>query len=424
MKKRSSLILLALVLLACSKEVSVVLPEVTTGTITNVTAFSISAGGTVTSSGDSELLEVGLVAYEQVGGDPAQGVVVRAGLGDIGSFTAELTGLRSNTAYYVQAFATNKAGTAYGEIMPARTSVAIPANLEFQELTPITGYNFHQAIGFEGSPELQSLFLANRQIDTTVGIQYEHLFRYDLLNNSMAELYNPIVDYISKELQIINTQPIVIGSQYVSTYEFDLAGPPVVVAHTLRLSRHGSAQMNGEIYVYGGDLNGVDSDKIRKWNAATNTWEYVASLPTPKSYAGGEIVKGKLYVFGGQQEFSGTLQEDIIYVYSFADDTFATYYLPTALYRTYTAKVGELIYLAGHINPTGFDNTDLFFGVFDTRDNTFTEININLSDAEANSIWAMTAIGNNLYVVYGDPVNDVEELSQRQLFSIQKAEIP
>ena len=424
MLKRTWIILLAITAVACNKENPVIAPTVVTGEVPVVEAFAITGGGDVTAAGDSELLAIGLVASEQPGATVNSGIVGSATGVATGEFSAKITGLRSNTIYYVRAFATNKAGTAYGEEKMVRTLISIPTTLSFSVVTEISGYNFTQAIGFEGSKELQSLFIANRQIDTSVGIQYEHMFRYDLLNNAMTEIYNPIVDYISKEIQIIDNQPVVIGSQYVSTYEFDLAEAPVVAPHGLNLSRHGSALMNDEIYVYGGDLNHVDSDKIRKWNAGTGSWESVATMPSPKSYAGGEIVGAKLYVFGGQQEFSGTLQEDIIYVYSFADDSFATFYLPTALYRSYTAKVGELIYVAGHINPTGNDNTDLFFGVFDTRDNSFTEITINLSDANVNSIWAMTAIGNDLYVVYGDPVNDIEELSQEQTFTIQRAEIP
>ena len=421
---KRTLLLLVIVAVACNQEEPVVLPAVVTNDITGVSAFTISGEGDVTATGDSELQAVGLVAAESPGATIERGIYATAGTVGTGPFSVEITGLRSNTLYYVRAFATNKAGTAYGEEKTVRTDISIPTTLTFNEVSEISGYNFTQAIGFEGSEELQSLFIANRQIDTTVGIQYEHLFRYDLLNNAMAEIYNPIVDYISKEIQIIDNQPVVIGSQYVSTYEFDLAEPPLVVPHGLNLSRHGSALMNNEIYVYGGDLNRFDSDKIRKWNAGTGSWESVATMPSPKSYAGGEIVNDKLYVFGGQQEFSGTLQEDIIYVYSFADDSFATYHLPTALYRSFTAAVGELIYVAGHINPTGNDNTDLYFGVFNTRDNSFAEISINLSDANVNSIWAMTGLRNNLYVIYGDPVNDVDELSQRQTFTIQMAEIP
>ena len=185
-----------------------------------------------------------------------------------------------------------------------------------------------------------------------------------------------------------------------------------------------TAQMNGDIYAYGGDLDAIDSDKIRKWDNATGSFIDMATMPTAKSYAGGEIINGKLYIFGGQKEFSGTFQDDFIYIYSFADDSFEVLFLPKALYRSFTARVGDLIYIAGHYNPTGFDNTDLFFGVFNTLDNKFSEIDINLSDGASASIWALTSVGNKLYVVYGDPQTDFDFLSGRQIFTIQQAEIP
>lgn len=425
MPKFLAIIVLSGILLSCNKEnPSIVLPTISTSEVTDVEAFTATGGGTVAESGDSELLAIGIVVGETPGATINDGLVTETKVKALGAFTVTINALRSNTTYYLRAFATNSAGTAYGEEKIFNTVQAIPTSLEFTMLTTIKGYNFTQAIGLEGSEPLQSLFLANRQIDPSVGIQYERLYRYDLLNNSSAILFNPIVDFISKEIQIIDNQIIVIGADYVSTYEFDLESPPVVVPHNLSFTRHGSGQWNGVIYAYGGDRLGVDSDKIWRWDVAGSNFVLEAAMPTAKSYAGGEVVNDKLYIFGGQKEFSGTLHDDIIYAYDFITKTINTYHLPIAMYRTFTAKVGNLIYLAGHINPTGSDNTDIIFGVFDTSTNQFTEININLSDAEGASIWAMTAIGNDLYVVYGDPINDIDQLTLEQTFTIQKAAIP
>jgi Kelch motif protein len=414
---------LGLFFLYSCKDPSVVLPTVTTSDIANVGGYTVNGGGEVTSVGDSDLTAIGLVASESPEPALVTGIFSIVPDLNIGSFVSQISGLRSNTTYYLRAYATNKAGTGYGEERTFTTEQVIPQSLRFSELTEIKGYNFTQAIGFQGSKSLQSIYMANRQEENPPDFQVERLYRYDLLDGSTTVLFNPIIDFISKEIQIVNGQLLVMGSQYVSTYEFDLSKPPMAVANGKKFTRHGSAQLDGEIYVYGGDLNGIDSDKIQRWNVASSAFEYLATMPGPKSYAGGEIVDGKLYVFGGQQQFQGTLQEDIIYVYNFAEDSFATLNLPQALYRSYTAQVGSLIYVAGHINPTGNDNTDIFFGVFNTQDNNFREIGIDLTDAGSASIWALTAVGNDLYVVYGDP-NNVDELSQEQTFTIQRAEIP
>jgi len=423
--KRSVVVIFFLTLIiSCKEDPSIVLPTVISNAITNVSGNSAIAGGEVIGAGDSELTAIGLVAGEQPNPTISNGIVSKINDVGLGEFTSEVTGLRSNTHYYIRAYATNRAGAAYGEDMETRTGIIIPTALEFNVITEIKGYNFDQAIGFQGSDDLHALFLANRQINQPVLTQHERIYRYDLLTNSAIDIYDVTLDYISKEIQIINNQVKVVGGQYLRTYQTDLANQPLVTAHTKTFSRHGSAQMDGEIYAYGGDLNGIDSDKIWMWDDGVGTFLQIAIMPTAKSYAGGEIVNSKLYVFGGQKEFQGTLHDDIIYVYSIKEDSFETLHLPEALYRSFTAQVGELIYVAGHINPTGNDNTDLFFGVFNTRDNSFTEIDINLSDADGASIWALTAVGNDLYIVYGDPVNDIEELSLEQTFTIQRAEIP
>lgn len=416
--------LLLSVLISCKEEPSVILATVTTDEITIVTSNSAIGGGEVLDAGDSEITAIGLVAGEEPTPTLKTGVVSKISDLNLGLFSTELTGLRSNTKYYVRAYVTNGAGTAYGEDMQIRTDIVIPTALEFNELTEIKGYSFTQAIGFQGSDNLQALFIANRQINHPDLNQHERVFRYDLLFNTTSEIYDAELDYISKEIQIINDQINVVGGQYLRIYQPDLNAQPQVVLHEQIFSRHGSAQMAGDIYAYGGDLNSVDSDKIWKWDVANERFVQIAIMPTAKSYAGGEIINDKLYVFGGQKEFQGTLHDDIIYIYSFSEDSFETLHLPEALYQSFTAQVGELIYVAGHYNPSFNDITDIFFGVFNTLDNSFTEINIDLSDVQGASIWALTAVGNDLYVIYGDPLNDIDELSLEQTFTIQKAEIP
>lgn len=412
-------------LISCRKEVSLIIPSVITTELSAIGTSTVTAVGALVELGDSEILSMGFVASTMVNPTTSSEVVAVISISQIGSYTMAITGLRSNTNYYLRAYATNSAGTAYGEELDFKTELAIPTFLEFSELTNISGFNFTQAIGFQGSESLQAIFLANRERDPSSGMDYEKMYRYDLLTSDSVAIFNPITDFITKQIQIIGDQLIVVGSQYISTYPLDLLTIPNVVGHGKRFTRHGSAQSEGEIYIFGGDLNGIESNLISKWDAISSTFTTLAAMPTAKSYAGGEIVDGSLYIFGGQKEFRNTLHDDIIYIYSIADNSLETLHLPEPLFRSFTARVGSLIYVAGHIfDPTGFDNTDIFFGVFDTADNSFTEVEVSLSDDATASIWAMTAIGNDLYIVYGDPVNDLEPISGKQLFSIQKAEIP
>ena len=96
-----------------SKEI--LLPSVTTSTITQVTETTAVAGGNVTSDGKASVTERGVVY--SLSANPTisdlGSTIVRSGSGT-GSFTCELTNLQAGTKYYVRAYAMNSKGTAYG----------------------------------------------------------------------------------------------------------------------------------------------------------------------------------------------------------------------------------------------------------------------------------------------------------------------
>ncbi|MCR5646450.1 MAG: choice-of-anchor J domain-containing protein [Bacteroidales bacterium] len=89
-----------------------VAPTVTTTSPTNVTSSSATCGGNVTSDGGATVTSRG-VCYDTSPNPTTSSQTVSGGSGT-GSFTCSLTGLSSNTTYYVRAYAINSAGTAYG----------------------------------------------------------------------------------------------------------------------------------------------------------------------------------------------------------------------------------------------------------------------------------------------------------------------
>jgi len=106
-------------------------PTVATGPVTKVSATGAKLSGTVIDDGGAEVIERGFV-YSK-GPDPVIGgagvTKVAAGSGT-GSFTAALSKLKPNTAYYVRAYATNSEGTAYGAVVRFKTDKewgALPA---------------------------------------------------------------------------------------------------------------------------------------------------------------------------------------------------------------------------------------------------------------------------------------------------------
>jgi hypothetical protein len=95
----------------CIKENPLV-PTVTTNAISSVTITTASSGGNVTSDGGAPVTARG-VCYSTFPYPTIVNATTSNGTG-IGSFTTNITGLISGTTYYVRAYATNSAGTSYG----------------------------------------------------------------------------------------------------------------------------------------------------------------------------------------------------------------------------------------------------------------------------------------------------------------------
>jgi len=89
------------------------LPTVKTTAVTDITKTSAKSGGEITADGGAEITAKGLVWSTDA--DPTiLNNLIDGGTGT-DAFVSELTGLEKYTTYHVRAFATNSAGTAYGE---------------------------------------------------------------------------------------------------------------------------------------------------------------------------------------------------------------------------------------------------------------------------------------------------------------------
>ena len=115
-------------------------PTVITTTISNVTSTSAVIGGKVTSDGNIPVTQTGICYSTSQNPTISNHFVV--GDHNTGDFTCNLTGLTPNTKYYVRAFATNGAGTAYGEQKNFTTNNSIPT---FQYAG--TTYYVHPEVG-------------------------------------------------------------------------------------------------------------------------------------------------------------------------------------------------------------------------------------------------------------------------------------
>ncbi|HEY5516346.1 MAG TPA: IPT/TIG domain-containing protein, partial [Pengzhenrongella sp.] len=88
-------------------------PTVTTARPTSLSAITASASGQVTSDGGGTVTARGICWSTSA--NPTTGGTCASGGSGVGSFTAGITDLTGGTIYHVRAYATNGAGTVYGE---------------------------------------------------------------------------------------------------------------------------------------------------------------------------------------------------------------------------------------------------------------------------------------------------------------------
>jgi len=96
------------------------LPVVTTSQVADITTTTATCSGNVTSVGGSSVTARG-VCWNTSQNPTTSNFRTTNGTGS-GNYTSNITGLSSNTTYYVRAYATNAQGTAYGEQKAFRTS--------------------------------------------------------------------------------------------------------------------------------------------------------------------------------------------------------------------------------------------------------------------------------------------------------------
>lgn len=96
-------------------------PTVSTASVTTFTQSTATAGGNVSATGGASISERGVYFGTQNNPQTTGTKAAAATAGD-GVFTVNLTGLTANTLYYVAAFATNTAGTSFGDVVSFTTS--------------------------------------------------------------------------------------------------------------------------------------------------------------------------------------------------------------------------------------------------------------------------------------------------------------
>jgi uncharacterized protein (TIGR02145 family) len=102
----------------------VLVATITTADVTDITTTSAVSGGEITSDGGSGVIARG-VCWSTSPNPTTADFKTTDGTGS-GAFTSSLSGLLPNTTYYVRAYATNGAGTSYGNEISFTTSGTAP----------------------------------------------------------------------------------------------------------------------------------------------------------------------------------------------------------------------------------------------------------------------------------------------------------
>ena len=118
----------------CVKDEDATITTLTTAELTNITQNTVTAGGNISDDGGASVTARG-VCWSASPNPTISDNKTTDGTGT-GSFTSSITGLTANTTYYVRAYATNSAGTAYGNEVSFTTDSLTPTS---QFLTTING---------------------------------------------------------------------------------------------------------------------------------------------------------------------------------------------------------------------------------------------------------------------------------------------
>lgn len=288
------------------------------------------------------------------------------------------------------------------------------------------------APGMVGSYADNSFFIVTKEFTLRRDEDFvapERILKFDLKTGDVTEKLFFLNDIVTKQVHIIDNKLRVVGGEGINTYDIDILEEPSRDAHGLRISRSGTAVLDNEIYVVGGDLENVLSDKIFKWDEISKNLLEVATMPEPRFGARSEIINNQLYIFGGTEEFFTPPAKNSIYIYDLETEEFNVEALPRPIDLTYTGKFENLIYVAGRELFYETDengdlervNSEPFLGVYDTNTATFTELETNLESPGQETIHGMAIFQKKIFVIYGASDNGIsdEELATWNVMSAE-----
>jgi len=146
------------------------IPILSTTSVQSITTNGAISGGNISSDGGSPITVRGTVWSTSANPTVALSTKTSDGSG-LGTFNSNITGLNPNTTYYIRSYATNTAGTGYGNEFSFNTLIgAIPPTLTTNAATEISYTTFTTGgnISFEGGASVtaRGIIWSQTQIPT------------------------------------------------------------------------------------------------------------------------------------------------------------------------------------------------------------------------------------------------------------------
>lgn len=192
----SSMFLLLTLMAGCKKEDAAKLPTVSTLAVTGVNNDSAVSGGNITSDGGAEITAKG-VCWGVTPLPTIDSSKVSGGINTT-SFTSNIAGLKESKVYYIRAYAVNRKGVGYGQVISFTTighpSVVIGGGTN---ITP-TSFNVSGKVQFDGGSAVttRGFCWSTKSLPTTADDKVEAGISTDTFTGVITGLKQGTVYYV------------------------------------------------------------------------------------------------------------------------------------------------------------------------------------------------------------------------------------
>jgi len=232
----------------------------------------------------------------------------------------------------------------------------------------------------------------------------EEVYKYDIDENTWSELPVSTIAKRYASAAVVNNKLYIFNGSLDGTVDLnnqveviDLADNSLSLStnHPAPSRASGVSVWGNKIYAFGGLIApNIYTDAVYEFDTETEEWTAITNMPVALETKG-EIINGKLYVFGG---YNGSVSERID-VYNLSTNEWEYEgVMPSGISAHTTAIVGSEIYLLGDfVNQT-------FTASFDTETNTFQVLESNLI---ARRHAAAEGVNGKLYVMGGNTQSNI-----------------